>query len=40
MYEFSDQKEGKETVFTIKTQDVKFGVGALREYGLMQNHWE
>ena len=31
MYEFSDQKEGKETVFTIKTQDVKFGVGALRE---------
>ena len=31
MYKFSDQKEGKETVFTIKNQDLKFGVGALRE---------
>ena len=31
MYQFSDQTEGKETVFTIKSQDVKFGVGALRE---------
>ena len=31
MYQFSDQKEGKETVFTIKNQDLKFGVGALRE---------
>ena len=31
MYHFADQKEGKETVFTIKTQDLKFGVGALRE---------
>ena len=31
MYQFSDQTEGKETIFTIKSQDVKFGVGALRE---------
>ncbi len=31
MYDFADQKEGKETVFTIKTQDLKFGVGSLRE---------
>ena len=31
MYKFADQKQDKETVFTIKTQDVKFGVGALRE---------
>ena len=31
MYQFSNQTEGKETVFTIKSQDVKFGVGALRE---------
>ena len=31
MYQFSDQKGGKETVFTIKNQDLKFGVGALRE---------
>ena len=31
MYHFADKKEGKETVFTIKTQDLKFGAGALRE---------
>ena len=31
MYKFADQKQDKETVFTIKTQDVKFGVGTLRE---------
>ena len=31
MCQFSDQKGGKETAFPIKNQNLKFGVGALRE---------
>ena len=33
MYQFADNNDNKETVFTIKVQDLKFGVGALRELG-------